>query len=93
MPLPETDPSKRRTFADTRRDICPHTSGTRTGADGPGVGRKPFGQYSPLIIRNPCLLAPATTFGSDFVRKILKSKNPQTTPKPLMLNRIAILQK
>ena len=49
-PSTDTGPSKRKSFADNRRDNESRIFETHRRAGGPGVGRKPFGQSSFLIL-------------------------------------------
>ena len=49
-PSTDTGPSKRKSFADNRRDNESHIFETHRRAGGPGVGRKPFGRSSFIIL-------------------------------------------
>jgi hypothetical protein len=69
-PSTNTDPGKRKSFADNRRDNESHIFETHRRADGPGVGRKPFGRSSFTILTPPVLSLRQALFGlSEFKSK------------------------
>jgi hypothetical protein len=57
------------------------------------LGENRFGQYSPLILRNPSALSAVANFGPNLVRETPKSKNSQIAAKPMTLNWLCVLQK